>query len=246
MFSDIRLEERVPAGRPLREVRVLTDEVLAALDERFDWMYSLMGRPGVAPEMLLRANLLQAFFSVRSERQRMEQIDGNLLFRWFAGLPTRAAIWHPTVFSPNRDRLMAADVAREFLAALMGLAQVKALLPGEPFSVDGTLIAAWASMITLGADKACDVTDFAGDLRARKVTPHIAVNGKCPSWARPEKPPSTRRQPATPAMPSANAAASASRKSSVGSRPQQALHRSKSAANPAWTPPSPSPSPPAT
>ena len=146
MFSYIRLEDRVPVDHPLRAIRVLTDEVLAALDSRFEGMYSLMGLPSIAPEMLLQATLLQAFFSVRSERQLMEQIDYNLLFRWFVGLPIDAAIWHPTVFSHNRDRLMAADVAREFLGALMGLAQVKALLSSEHFSVDGTLINAWASM----------------------------------------------------------------------------------------------------
>ena len=146
MFSYIRLEDRVPSDHPLRAIRVLTDEVLAALDGRFEGMYSAMGRPSIPPEMLLRATLLQAFFSVRSERHLMEQIDYNLLFRWFVGLPIDAAIWHPTVFSHNRDRLMATDVAREFLAALMGLARVKALLSSDHFSVDGTLIDAWASM----------------------------------------------------------------------------------------------------
>jgi IS5 family transposase len=226
--------------------------------------------------MLLRATLLQAFFSVRSERQLMEQIDYNLLFRWFVGLPMDAGVWHPTVFTHNRDRLMAADVAREFLGALMSLEAVKGLLSCDHFSVDGTLIEAWASMksfrpkdgsgeppgpgrngernfrkekrsnethasttdpdaklyrkadgresrlcfmghvlmenrnglaidaaltqatgtaereaalamldrkrtrgrrITLGADKAYDVTGFVGDLRRRNVTPHIAING---------------------------------------------------------------------
>jgi hypothetical protein len=226
--------------------------------------------------MLLRATLLQAFFSVRSERQLMEQIDYNLLFRWFVGLPMDAQVWHATVFCHNRDRLLEADVAREFLTTLMGLAEVKTLLSREHFSVDGTLIEAWASMksfrprdgsgeppgpgrngernfhkekrsnethasttdpdarlyrkadgresklcfmghvimenrnglavdaslslatgtaereatldmldqrgktsrrITLGADKAYDVTGFIGDLRSRKVTPHIAING---------------------------------------------------------------------
>ena len=146
MFSYIRLEERVPVDHPLRAIRKLADEVLVALDGRFEGMYSLMGRPSIAPEMLLRATLLQAFCSVRSERQLMEQIDYNLLYRWFVGLPIDAGVWHPTVFSHNRDRLMAADVAREFLAALMGLAQVKTLLSSEHFSVDGTLIDAWASM----------------------------------------------------------------------------------------------------
>ena len=297
MFSYIRLEDRVPLDHPLRAIRKLAHE---ALDGRFEAMYSVMGRPSIAPEMLLRATSLQAFFSVRSERQLMEQIDYNLLFRWFVGLPMDAAVWHPTVFSHNRDRLMAADVAREFLAALMGLSQVKALLSGEHFSVDGTLIDAWATMksftpkngsgtppgpgrngerdfqgksvptkpmpapptltrgftgrptgsgaggviwveedqgsvrgtdlpttvlmenrnglaveatlthatgtaereapltrldrrkanrrITLGADKAYDVTAFVGDLRARGVTPHIAVNGTVSKLGKVRKP----------------------------------------------------------
>lgn len=274
LFSYVRLEERVPADHPLRPIRALTDTVLAALDARFAALYSRTGRPSIPPEHLLRATLLQAFFSVRSERLLMEQIDDNLLFRWFVGLPMDAEAWHPTVFTKNRDRLLEADVAREFLATLMALPRVKRLLSREHFTVDGTLVDAWASMksfrrrdgsdeppgpgrngerdfrgetrsnathasttdpdarlyrkgdgqgsrlcfmghvlmenrnglavdatlthatgtaereatltmldrrkrggrITLGADKAYDVTDFVGDLRARKVTPHIAIN----------------------------------------------------------------------
>ena len=122
MFSYIRLEERVPADHPLRAIRRLADEALAALNGRLDAVYSGMGRPSIPPEMLLRATLLQAFFSVRSERQLMKHIDYNLLFRWFVGLPMDAAVWHPTVFTHNRDRLLAADVAREFLGALTGRA----------------------------------------------------------------------------------------------------------------------------
>ena len=275
LFSYVRLEERIPPDHPLRAVRKLADEALAGLDGTFEAMYASMGRPSIAPEMLLRATLLQAFFSVRSERQLMEQIDYNLLFRWFVGLPIDAAVWHATVFTHNRDRLMEADVAKAFLGRLMNLAQVKQLLSSEHFSVDGTLIEAWASMksfrpkdgsgeppgpgrngernfrkekrgneshvsktdpdarlyrkadgresklcymghvlmenrnglavdatlthatgtaereatlamlqlrkaktrITLGADKAYDVTPFIAELRTRKVTPHIAVNG---------------------------------------------------------------------
>lgn len=105
-----------------------------------------MGRPSIAPEMLLRATLLQAFFSVRSERMLIEQINYNLLFRWFVGLPMDAEVWHPTVFTHNRDRLLEAAIAREFLMALLALPQVKKLLSSEHFSVDGTLIDAWASM----------------------------------------------------------------------------------------------------
>lgn len=146
LFSYVPLEKRIPADHPLRAIRALADEVLAALSGRFDALYSHMGRPSIAPEMLLRATLLQAFFSVRSERQLMEQIDYNLLFRWFVGLPMDDAIWHATVFTHNRDRLLEADVAREFLGALLALAPVKRLLSSEHFSVDGTLIDAWASM----------------------------------------------------------------------------------------------------
>jgi transposase len=276
LFSYVRLEERVPADHPLRSIKALADEALGALNERFEALYSDMGRPSIAPEMLLRATLLQAFFSVRSERMLMEQIDYNLLFRWFVGLPMDAKVWHPTVFTHNRDRLMEADVAHEFLAALLALPQVKKLLSNEHFSVDGTLIDAWASMksfrpkdgsgeppepgrngernfhnekrsnethasttdpdarlyrkadgresrlcfmghvlmenrnglaidatltratgtaereaaltfldrrpsdrrITLGADKAYDVTAFVEALRTRAVTPHIAVDGR--------------------------------------------------------------------
>ena len=275
LFSYVRLDERVPPDHPLRAIRALTDEALASLNGRLDAAYSRMGRPSIPPEHLLRATLLQAFFSVRSERMLMEQIDYNLLFRWFVGLPMDAQVWHPTVFTKNRDRLLEADVAREFLTVLMGLPRVRRLLSDEHFTVDSTLIDAWASMksfrpkdgsgeppapgkngernfraekrsnathasttdpdarlyrkgdgqssrlcfmghalmenrnglvvdaaltratgtaereatlmmldrrrragrITLGADKAYDVAEFVGDLRARKVTPHLAVNG---------------------------------------------------------------------
>src|SRR3990167_5188977 len=276
LFSYVGLEERIPSDHPLRPIRALADEALGWLTGRFERLYSSMGRPSIAPEMLLRATLLQAFFSVRSERMLMEQINYNLLFRWFVGLPMDADVWHPTVFTHNRDRLLEADVAHEFLAALLALPRIKKLLSSEHFSVDGTLIDAWASMksfrpkdgsgeppeggrngerdfrrekrsnqthasttdpdarlyrkgngqesrlcfmghvlmenrnglavdamlthatgraereaaltildrrkpgrrITLGADKAYDVTAFVEDLRSRQVTPHIAINGR--------------------------------------------------------------------
>jgi transposase len=275
LFCYVRLEQRIPSDHPLRAIRALVDQALGSLNKRFDALYSSMGRPSIPPEMLLRATLLQAFFSVRSERMLMEQISYNLLFRWFVGLPMDAEVWHPTVFTHNRDRLLEADVAHEFLAALLVLPQVKKLLSSEHFSVDGTLIDAWASIksfrpkdgsgeppgpgrnsernfhkekrsnethasttdpdarlyrkadgresrlcfmghvmmenrnglvvdaalthatgtaereaalamldrrtsrhrITLGGDKAYDVTAFVKDLRQRNVTPHIAING---------------------------------------------------------------------
>ena len=116
LFSYVRLDERVPADHPLRPIRALADEVLAGLNGRFEVLYSQMGRPSIPPEMLLRATLLQAFFSVRSERMLMEQIDYNLLFRWFVGLEIDAAVWHPTAFTHNRDRLLETEVAHAFLS----------------------------------------------------------------------------------------------------------------------------------
>ena len=146
LFSYVCPDSRVPKQHPLRQVRRLADEALAALSPQFDALYSEIGRPSIPPEQLLRALLLQAFYSIRSERQLMEQLDYNLLFRWFVGLSMDAPIWVPTVFSKNRDRLLEGDIARGFMAALLALPQVKALLSDEHFSVDGTLIEAWASM----------------------------------------------------------------------------------------------------
>ena len=146
LFSYVRLEQRIPSDHPLRAIKTLADQALGSLSARFDQLYSSMGRPSIPPEMLLRATLLQAFFSVRSERLLMEQLDYNLLFRWFVGLPMDGEVWHPTVFTHNRDRLLEADVAHEFLAALLALPQIKKLLSSDHFSVDGTLIDAWASM----------------------------------------------------------------------------------------------------
>ena len=275
LFLYVGPDQRVPADHPLRAVKALADEALNLLNGRFEALYSSMGRPSIPPEMLLRATLFQAFFSVRSERLLMEQMDYNLLFRWFVGLAMEAPVWHATVFTHNRDRLLEADVALEFLAAVLALPRVKKLLSSEHFSVDGTLIDAWASMksfrpkdgsgeppgpgrngerdfhdekrsnethasttdpdarlyrkadgresrlcfmghvlmenrnglaveamlthatgtaereamlamldrhdadrrITLGADKAYDVTAFVEALRGRRVTPHIAING---------------------------------------------------------------------
>lgn len=146
LFSYIRLEERIAAKHPLRSIRALTNEVLAGLSPRFEALYSRLGRPSIPPEYLLRATLLQAFFSVRSERQLMEQIDYNLLFRWFVGLSLDDVVWDATVFTKNRDRLLEAEVAQEFLCALLSLPKVKHLLSSDHFSLDGTLIDAWASM----------------------------------------------------------------------------------------------------
>ena len=148
LFSYVRPDSRIPADHPLRAIRKLCDAALARLSERFDSLYSNDGRPSIAPEKLLRALLLllQAFYSVRSQRQSMEQMNYNLLFRWFVGFPVDEPVWVPIVFSHNRDRLLAGDVAGAFMTAVLGLPQVGSLLSSEHFSVDGTQIKAWASM----------------------------------------------------------------------------------------------------
>lgn len=146
LFSYVSCEARVPARHPLRPIRAIVDEVLEVLSPEFEGMYSRVGRPSIPPEKLLRALLLQAFYSIRSERQLMEQIGYNLLFRWFVGLSMDAAIWDVTVFTKNRDRLLSGEVATKFLAAVVAQARGRDLLSDEHFSVDGTLIDAWASM----------------------------------------------------------------------------------------------------
>jgi len=146
LFSYVPLEKRIPADHPLRAIRALADEALNGLSRTFDRLYSDEGRPSIPPERLLRALLLQAFYTVRSERQLMEQLDYNLLFRWFVGLSTDDRVWDATVFCKNRDRLLNGDIAAKFFARVLNLPQVRTLLSGEHFSVDGTLIEAWASM----------------------------------------------------------------------------------------------------
>jgi transposase len=146
MFSYVRLEERVPRDHPLRVVRTLVDAALAELSPAFETLYARVGRPSIPPERLLRALLLQAFYSVRSERLLMEQLDYNLLFRWFVGLAMDEAVWDATVFCKNRDRLLDGDIATKFLSGVLNLPRVRTLLSSEHFSVDGTLIEAWASM----------------------------------------------------------------------------------------------------
>ena len=146
LFSYVDLEERVPAKHPLRVIRRIVNDVLALLDVEFAALYAAGGRPSIAPERLLRALLLQVFYTIRSERQLMEQLHYNLLYRWFVGLGVDDPVWVPTVFTKNRDRLLEADVARKFLAALLNHKEVRTLLSDEHFSVDGTQIQAWASM----------------------------------------------------------------------------------------------------
>jgi transposase len=143
MFSYISSEKRVPSEHPLRAIRAMVDQVLQEMSPRFAKLYSDVGRPSIAPERLLRALLLQIFYSVRSERLLMEQLDYNLLFRWFVGLAMDEPVWNHAVFSHNRERLLNEEIAEVFFQRVLGLAQP--YLSDEHFTVDGTLIEAWAS-----------------------------------------------------------------------------------------------------
>lgn len=145
MFSYISPEERVPTDHPLRPIRWMADIALGRLSPLFERLYSRLGRPSIAPEKLLRALLLQLLFTVRSERLLMEQLNYNLLFRWFVGLNTDDAVWDATVFCKNRDRLLSGDVAQQFFEAVLAQAREMGLLSDEHFTVDGTLLEAWAS-----------------------------------------------------------------------------------------------------
>jgi transposase len=286
LFSYVDMEARIARSHPLRRIRELTNRALGELDEAFSGLYACEGRPSIAPERLLRASLLQLLYSIRSERQLMERLDFDLLFRWFVGLGIDDPVWDASTFSKNRDRLLNSEIAQGFLAALLAEPRVKRLLSHEHFSVDGTLLKAWASMksfrpkdgggnppddgrngerdfrgekrsnethasstdpearlyrkgngresllcymghafmenrnglavggrvthaigtaereaalglvdqyrsgssrITLGADKAYDVTSFVEALRQRQVTPHIAIDGHVRKTGRPRK-----------------------------------------------------------
>jgi transposase len=143
MFSYVSAEQRVPHDHPLRAIRKLVDEVLRDMSREFDGLYARVGRPSIPPERLLRAQLLQIFYSIRSERLLMEQLDYNLLFRWFVGMDMDEPIWAPTVFTKNRDRLLNQEIARSFFRRVVERAA--GLMSDEHFTVDGTLIEAWAS-----------------------------------------------------------------------------------------------------
>src|SRR5262245_11028597 len=145
MFSYLSPEQRVPADHPLRPIRQMVDEVLRGLSPQFAALYARTGRPSIPPEKLLRALLVQLLYSVRSERQLMEQLDYNLLFRWFVGLNMDDPVWDATVFTKNRERLLAGDIAQGFFDQVLAQAYARDLMSEEHFSVDGTLLKAWAS-----------------------------------------------------------------------------------------------------
>ena len=146
LFSYVVLESRVRGDHPLRTIRAIANAALNDLSQAFDELYTDFGRPSIAPERLLRAMLLQAFYGIRSERQLMERLEFDLLFRWFVGLGVDDPVWDHSTFSKNRDRLLEGEIAAKFLAAVLAQRQVKQLLSSDHFSVDGTLIEAWASI----------------------------------------------------------------------------------------------------
>ena len=145
LFSYVSVEDRIPADHPLRTIHALVNPILVTLSPRFETLYARLGRPSIPPERLLRALLLQVLFTIRSERQLMEQLNYNLLFRWFVGLNPDDAVWVPTVFSKNRDRLVDGQIAEAFLQEVLHTADQRGLLSHEHFTVDGTLLEAWAS-----------------------------------------------------------------------------------------------------
>lgn len=179
LFSYVDLESRVQSEHPLRAIRVIVNDVLAGMSSEFAAMYAQTGRPSIPPERLLRALLLQAFYSIRSERQLMEQLDFNLLYRWFVGLGLDEPVWDASTFCHNRNRLLAADVSAKFLSGIVAHERVCRLLSQDHFSVDGTLIAAWASMKSFRPKEDGDTTgdgpgrnserDFRGETRTNET-----------------------------------------------------------------------------
>ena len=176
MFSYVSPEARVPVKHPLRPTRAMISEALAQMDGRFEKLYSQTGRPSIAPERLVRALLLQVRYSIRSEHLLIEKFQGNLLFRWVVGLSVDEPAWDHSIFRKNRDRLLEADIARELFEAVVEQAQMADLLSDEHFSVDGTMIAAWASHKSFrpkdgsggpgGSDGRNEARDFHGEQRS--------------------------------------------------------------------------------
>src|ERR1700760_1431724 len=202
MFSYLSPEERVPERHPLRAIRRMTDEVLKGLSAKFNDLYSATGRPSIAPEKLLRALLLQILYTVRSGRLLMEQLQYNLLFRWFIGLNMDEPVWVATVFSKNRDRLLEGEIAGLFFAGVLAQARAADLLSDEHFSVDGTLIEAWASQKSFQRKEQSENTppddpgnptvDFHGETRSNDT--HESRTDVDARWARSEA--GLLRQPA--------------------------------------------------
>jgi transposase len=178
-FSYVDLEARVPASHPLRTIRVIVNRALTALSPGFHDLYARVGRASIPPEQLLRALLLQAFYSIRSERQLMERLDFDLLFRWFVGLGIDDQVWNHSTFSKNRDRLLAGDVSAEFLARVLDQPRVRRLLSSEHFSVDGSLV---------GRRSGATTEDAPG-------SQPTGVDEELPAQARPGRPAGRQPQP---------------------------------------------------
>jgi transposase len=172
LFSYVNLEKRVRSDHPLRAIRGLVNEALVALEQEFAALYAPIGRPSIPPEKLLRAMLLQAFYSIRSERQLMERLEFDLLFRWFVGIGVDDAAWDHSVFSKNRERLLEGDIAAKLLSGVLAHPRVKRLLSTDHFSVDGTLIEAWASMKSFKPKDGSDEPPADGDGRNREADFH--------------------------------------------------------------------------
>jgi len=172
LFSYVDLEMRVGKAHPLRAIRQLVNEALTTLEKEFSALYSSTGRPSIPPEKLLRAMLLQAFYSIRSERQLMERLEFDLLFRWFVGLGVDDPVWDHSTFSKNRDRLLSGDIAVKFLNAILEQPRVKRLLSTDHFSVDGTLIQAWASMKSFKPKDGADEPPSEGGGRNKEADFH--------------------------------------------------------------------------
>ena len=242
LFSYVCIEGRLRPDHPLRAVRALTDETLAAMERESAALYSGIRRPSIAPQMLLRAMLLQAFYSVRSERQLMERMEFDLLFRWFVGLGADEAVWDASSFSKNRDRLLEGDVAARFLAILMARSRVKRLLSSDHFSVDGTMIQAWSSMKSIkpiGPGEQTPAKDQAASRRPRAdATPRRTSTAK--SAATPRTPP--RRTPRPSCTRRHTAWRPSSRSSTMPEGPLRPRRRcladagrwSRSSASPPW------------
>ena len=186
MFSYISPEERVPQAHPLRLIRVLVAAVLKELSPQFALLYSHTGRPSIAPEKLLRALLLQVLYTVRSERLLMEQLDYNLLFRWFVGLNLDDPVWNPTVFSKNRERLLEGEIASAFFNQVLAQAREHDLLSDHHFTVDGTLLEAWAGQKSFSSLlKKLDCTVFIECIRAEPLSQRCVALAKsmvCLYW----------------------------------------------------------------
>ena len=189
LFSYVDLEARVRRDHPLRAIRVIVNEALAALEREFASLYSPLGRPSIPPEKLLRSMLLQAFYSIRSERLLMERLEYDLLFRWFVGIGVDDAAWDHSVFSKNRDRLLEGDIAAKFLASVLAQPKVRKLVSTDHFSVDGTLIEAWASM------KSVKPRDGSGEppVQGGGAMPKLTSMAKSGPTTRMPRPPIPRR-----------------------------------------------------